>query len=99
MRKELENRLIKLALAVNEICNHLNESFLSGHLSRQIIRSSSSAALNYGEAQSSESRKDFIHKNSGVLKYLRETNISLRLLENFIGLLCQPKAIPGSAAS
>lgn len=46
----------------------------------QIIRSSSSAALNYGDVQSAESRKDFIHKNSIVLKELRETLIGLRIL-------------------
>lgn len=45
-----------------------------------MIRSSTSAALNYGEAQSAESKKDFIHKNSVVLKELRETNIGLRIL-------------------
>ena len=32
------------------------------HLSGQITRSGTSPALNYGEAQSAESRRDFIHK-------------------------------------
>lgn len=45
-----------------------------------MIRSSISAALNYGEAQSAESRKDFVHKNSIVLKELRETSIGLKIL-------------------
>jgi four helix bundle protein len=49
-------------------------------LSEQVIRSSTSAALNYGEAQSAESKKDFIHKTSIVLKELRETSIGLRIL-------------------
>ncbi|MBE9484252.1 MAG: four helix bundle protein, partial [Bacteroidetes bacterium] len=48
----------------------------------QIIRSSSSAALNYGEAQGAESKKDFIHKSSIVLKELRETHISLKLIKD-----------------
>lgn len=35
--------------------------FISQGESGQLIRSSTSPALNYGEAQSEESRKDFIH--------------------------------------
>ncbi len=80
MRKELENRLIKMAQNINKLCKNLDGSFIAIHLSKQIIRSSTSAALNYGEAQASESRKDFIHKIGIVLKELRETQISLELL-------------------
>ena len=80
MRKELENRLINLALKINRLCKALDKSFLSQHITTQIIRSSTSAALNYGEAQAAESRNDFIHKISIVLKELKETKISLRLL-------------------
>ena len=84
MRKELENRLIKLALDINRNCKKLDNSFLSKHLTSQIIRSSTSSALNYGEAQAAESRKDFIHKVSLVLKELRETKICIILLsDNF----------------
>ena len=57
---------------------------MSQHLSKQIIRSSTSAALNYGEAQSAESRNDFIHKVSVVLKELRETQINLKLLSGSV---------------
>ena len=42
------------------------------------MRSGTSPALNYGEAQSAESRSDFIHKLKVVLKELRETSISLK---------------------
>ena len=80
MRRELENRLVDLSLAINDLCGMLDNSFLSKHLTAQIIRSSTSAALNYGEAQAAESRKDFIHKTSIVLKELKETKINLRLL-------------------
>ena len=51
------------------------------HLSGQIIRSGTSTALNYGEAQSAESKKDFIHKMQIVLKELRETYVCLRILQ------------------
>jgi len=84
MRKELENRLVELALSISRICKKLDKSFLSQHLTTQIIRSSTSAALNYGEAQAAESRNDFIHKTSIVLKELRETKVSLKLIVDSI---------------
>jgi four helix bundle protein len=80
MRKELEDRLINLSQRINQLCNHLDGSFISGHLTKQIIRSSTSSALNYGEAQGAESKGDFIHKVSIILKELRESQISLKLL-------------------
>jgi four helix bundle protein len=62
MRIEIEKRLIDLALNINRACKILDNSFMSKHLSTQIIRSSTSTALNYGEAQAAESKNDFIHK-------------------------------------
>lgn len=84
MRQELENRLISLSINIEKICKGLTRGFMAEHLTKQIIRSSSSAALNYGEAQGAESRNDFIHKTSIVLKELRETQISLNLLSGSI---------------
>jgi four helix bundle protein len=81
MKKQLEKRLVDLALEINEICKNLDKSYLSFHLTKQIIRSSTSAALNYGEAQVAESRKDFIHKIGIVLKELKETSINLLMLK------------------
>ncbi|MBL7104607.1 MAG: four helix bundle protein, partial [Bacteroidales bacterium] len=45
------------------------------HIAGQLIRSGSSPALNYGEAQSAESRKDFVHKLKIILKELKESRI------------------------
>ena len=84
MRKELESRLISLSVEIEKICRGLIKGYMSEHLSKQIIRSSTSAALNYGEAQAAESKNDFIHKISIVLKELRETQISLSLLSGSI---------------
>ena len=84
MRKDIEKRLIHLALKINNLCKFLDESYLSKHLTKQIIRSSTSAALNYGEVQGAESRKDFIHKNGVVLKELRETKVCLLLIKGAI---------------
>lgn len=50
------------------------------HLSGQLVRSGTSPALNYGEAQSAESRKDFIHKIKVVLKEVRESFVCLKII-------------------
>jgi four helix bundle protein len=53
---------------------------VGNHIAGQIIRSGTSPAPNYGEAQSAESRSDFIHKMKISLKELRETRIWLLML-------------------
>ncbi|MDA1017743.1 MAG: four helix bundle protein, partial [Planctomycetota bacterium] len=52
------------------------------------VRSGTAPAPNYGEAQSAESRKDFIHKMKIALKELRETLIWLKIIER--KPLCDP---------
>ncbi|MEP6794803.1 MAG: four helix bundle protein [Saprospiraceae bacterium] len=79
-KNNLEERLINFAVSVIEIAENLKKSFAGSDLSGQLIRSATSAAQNYGEAQSPESRKDFIHKIKVVLKELRETKISLSIV-------------------
>lgn len=59
----------------------LKRDFASEHLIKQLIRSVTSAALNYGEAQSAESRRDFVHKMKICLKELRESQVNLRILQ------------------
>jgi len=81
MRKELEERLIAFAIGLTEACAVMKQNFINQHLSSQILRSGTSAALNYGEAQAAESKKDFIHKNSIVLKELRETHVNLKIMQ------------------
>ncbi|WP_303925331.1 four helix bundle protein [Draconibacterium sediminis] len=83
---DLEERLINFVLLVDEIIEKLPSTRLSNHLSGQMIRSSTSPALNYGEAQAAESQKDFVHKMQVVLKELRETKVCLKIVykKNFI---------------
>ncbi len=69
---DLEERFIDYAIIVSEIVDIIENSKLGNHISGQLIRSSSSPALNYGEAQGAESRKDFIHKLKVILKELKE---------------------------
>lgn len=76
---DLEERLIKFAVDVIVICGKIDGSFVSQHLSKQLIRSATSAALNYGEAQSAESARDFLHKMKLCLKELRESLVNLKI--------------------
>jgi four helix bundle protein len=77
---ELEERLINFAVLIIEIANELPNTKAGNHLSGQLVRSGTSSALNYGEAQSGESRRDFIHKIKVVLKELRETLVCLKII-------------------
>lgn len=77
---DLEERLINFAVAIIKIAESLPKSYAGNHLAGQITRSGSSPALNYGEAQSAESRNDFIHKMKIALKELRETNNCLKII-------------------
>ena len=56
------------------------EHLLEDHIAGQLVRSGTSPALHYGEAQSAESRNDFIHKMKVSAKELRETFNCLRLI-------------------
>ncbi len=78
---DLEDRLIAFAIRIIKMTSRLKKEFSSEHLSKQIIRSSTSAALNYGEVQSAESHRDFIHKMKLCLKELRETNVNLKIIK------------------
>jgi len=77
----LEDRLVSFSVLIIEIVNEMPNSKAGSHLSGQLVRSGTSASLNYGEAQSGESRKDFIHKMKVSLKELRETFICLKIIE------------------
>ncbi len=73
---DLEDRLIAFAIMIVELC----EAISWESLSNQLLRSGTSPALNYGEAQASESRKDFVHEMKLCLKELRESNVGLKIL-------------------
>lgn len=80
MKHELEERLIRFAVMIIKLIDGLKKSKASSHLSGQLLRSGTSPALNYGEARSAESKKDFIHKLQVVLKELRETYVALKII-------------------
>ncbi len=77
----LEERLIEFACAIVEIVGMIPKNLIGNHFSGQLIRSGSSPALNYAEAQDAESKNDFIHKMKIVLKELSETYVCLKIID------------------
>ena len=59
---DLEERLIEFAVRIILLAEALPKTRAGNHIAGQIIRSGTSPAPNYGEAQSAESRSDFVHK-------------------------------------
>ena len=78
---DLKERLIEFAIRVLNVVESLPNSRAGNHVAGQLIRSGTSPAPNYGEAQSAESRKDFIHKMKVALKELRETLVWLLIIQ------------------
>ena len=76
----LEERLIDFSILILDVIEQLPNDKIGNHLGGQLLRSETSPALNYGEAQSAESRNDFIHKMKICLKELRETGICLKII-------------------
>jgi len=89
---DLEDRLIDFAVRVIKLAEALPESKAGRHIGEQILRSGSSPAPNYGEAQSAESRDDFIHKIKIALKELRETEVWLKVIAR-AGLVSPPERV------
>lgn len=78
---DLEERLIDFAVLIIEITESLNNTRAGNHISSQLVRSGTSPALHYGEAQSAESRNDFVHKLKILLKELRESMVALKIIK------------------
>ena len=77
----LEDRLIEFAVRIITVVEALPDSRAGNHIAGQLIRSGTSPAPNYAEAQSAESRNDFIHKLKICLKELRESRVWLLIIQ------------------
>ncbi|EKT4552704.1 four helix bundle protein [Flavobacterium psychrophilum] len=75
-----EDRLVRFAGECILFTRSLNKSYENEYYKNQLIRSSGSSSLNFGEAQGTITDKDFIIKVSVVVK---ESRNSLKIL-NYI---------------
>jgi four helix bundle protein len=78
---DLEERLIAFTVMVLETVESLADTRVGNHVAGQLVRCGTSPAANYAEAQSAESRSDFIHKMKICLKELRETRVWLIVVQ------------------
>lgn len=78
---DLEKRLIDFSISVIDIVESLPNTRVGNHIGNQLVRCGTSPAANYGEAQSAESRSDFIHKMRISLKELRESRIWFLIIQ------------------
>ncbi len=78
-----EDRLVRFAGECIFFTRNLDKSFENEYYKNQLIRSSGSSSLNFGEAQGTITDKDFIFKLTLVVKELKESRNSLKIL-NYI---------------
>ena len=89
----LEERLIEFAVRIINLIEKLPDTKAANHIAGQLLRSGTAPAPLYGEAQSAESRKDFVHKMKIALKELRESLVWLKIIER--KPLCKPDLLSG----
>tara|TARA_Y100001935_G_scaffold239088_1_gene226312 strand:+ start:41348 stop:41776 length:429 start_codon:yes stop_codon:yes gene_type:complete len=78
---DLQDRLIKFSLLIMKVVDNLPKTYAGQHFAKQLVRSGTSPAFQYGEAKSAESRKDFIHKVKIGKKELGESYICLQIIK------------------
>lgn len=76
------DRLIAFAGDIILMVESLPKNLSGKYLFDQIMRSSGSSALNFGETQGTGTTKDYIAKARISLKELRETEVNLRIMKH-----------------
>jgi four helix bundle protein len=77
---DLEDRFVDFSSRVVDVVEALPNSRAGNYIAGQLVRCGLAPSLLYGEAQSAESRNDFIHKMKIVLKELKETRVCLKII-------------------
>ena len=77
---DLEDRFVEFAARVIDVVEALPKTRAGNYLAGQFVRCGLAPALLYGEAQSAESRDDFIHKMKIILKELKELRVCIKLI-------------------
>ena len=77
---QLSERLLDFAVEIIKIVNALPNTVTGRHVGGQLVRAGTSCGSNYEEACGAESRSDFAHKMSIVLKELKESRFWFKLI-------------------
>ena len=89
---DLEDRLLEFAVRIIRVTESMEPSRAGTYVSDQLLRAGSSPYGHHGEAESAESRDDFIHKLKVCHKELRESRRWLRLVHR-VPLVAQPERL------
>ena len=76
-----EDRLVRFAGECILFTRNLNKTYENEYYKNQLIRSSGSSSLYFGEAQGTICDKDFVFKVGLVVKELKESRNSLKILD------------------
>lgn len=78
---DLNERLVDYAAMIIQLYDKITKSQAGQYLAdHHMMRAGISPSLHYGEAQSAESRKDFIHKLGILIKELRESLNAMKVI-------------------
>lgn len=89
VKYDLQERLIGFSIDIITLVESFPSTKTASHIGGQVLRSGTSPAFNYGEAQGAESRNDFIHKMKVCLKELRETQVGLKIINRLKIIMSQ----------
>lgn len=78
---DLEDRLVDFVARIVDVVEALPKTRAANYIAGQLIRCGLAPCLLYGEAQSAESREDFVHKMKIILKELKETRVCLKIIK------------------
>lgn len=78
---DLEERTTVFGSAIIRFVDRLPNTVAGRHMGGQLIRCGTAPAFHYGESQSAESPKDFIHKIRIAHKELKESRSNVRMLK------------------
>lgn len=78
---DLEERTTKFGSAIIRFVDRLPNTVAGRHMGGQLVRCGTAPAFHYGESQSAESPKDFIHKIRIAHKELKESRSNIRMLK------------------
>ena len=77
---DLEDRLVEFAAEVAFFSEDLPNNMTGNYYGNQLLRSGGSAALNFGEAQGTNTNRDYVNKAGISLKELKESRVNLKIL-------------------
>lgn len=78
---DLEERTTVFGSAIIRFVDRLPNTVAGRHMGGQLVRCGTAPAFHYGESQSAESPRDFIHKVRIAHKELKESRSNIRMLK------------------